>query len=79
LKLSRNTGMVTTGVARDLTKDLHDAYTELLSAQCAADRLKRNHHLESIVKGEPEKLRSMLATARTLCEYYSKLGKSVGK
>ena len=62
----------------DLERDLHDVYAELLSAQCATDRLRRNHCKESIAKAERGKLISVLIIARELCHFYSDVRKQMG-
>jgi len=59
------------GIAR-LTSDLRAAKIELLSAQCAADRLRLQYSLAEIVSlGERQLLEGAIASASALCRFFS--------
>jgi hypothetical protein len=61
------------GIAR-LTSDLRAAKIELLSAQCATDRLRLQYSVEDIVSfGERQMLKSTIASAIAMCRYFSSL------
>jgi hypothetical protein len=61
------------GIAR-LASDLRAAKIELLSAQCAADRLRMQYSVEDIVSfGERQALRGAIASAGALCRFFSSL------
>jgi hypothetical protein len=61
------------GIAR-LASDLRAAKIELLSAQCAADRLRMQYSVEDIVAfGERQALRGAIASAGALCRFFSSL------
>jgi hypothetical protein len=60
-----------TGIAR-LASDLRAAKIELLSAQCATDRLRLQYSVEDIVSfGERHALRGAIASAGALCRFFS--------
>jgi hypothetical protein len=61
------------GIAR-LASDLRSAKVELLSAQCAADRLRLQYSVEDIVSfGERQALMGAIASAGALCRFFSSL------
>lgn len=60
-------------VAR-LISDLRAAKVELLSAQCATDRLRLQYSLKDIVSfGEPHTLRGAIASAGAVCRFFSSI------
>jgi hypothetical protein len=62
-----------TGIAR-LASDLRAAKIELLSAECAADRLRMQYSVEDIVSfGERHALRGAIASAGALCRFFSSI------
>jgi hypothetical protein len=62
-----------TGIAR-LASDLRAAKIELLSAECAADRLRMQYSVEDIVSfGERQALRGAIASAGALCRFFSSI------
>ena len=63
------------GVGR-LISDLRAAKVELLSAQCAADRLRLRlqYSVADIVSfGEPQALQSAIASASALCRFFASI------
>jgi hypothetical protein len=59
------------GIAR-LPFDLRAAKIELLSAQCAADRLRLQYSVADIVSfGERQALKGAIASASALCRFFS--------
>jgi hypothetical protein len=57
-----------------LKADLVAARIELLSAHCAADRIRLHYSLEDIVHfGERSELKKAIASAGALCRFYSQL------
>jgi DNA mismatch repair ATPase MutS len=59
------------GIAR-LTSDLRAAKIELLSAQCATDRLRLQYSVADLVSfGELRTLKAAIASADALCRYFS--------
>jgi hypothetical protein len=59
------------GIAR-LISDLRAAKVELLSAQCAADRLRMQYSLADIVSyGERHALKGAIASAGALCRFFA--------
>ncbi|HUO24491.1 MAG TPA: hypothetical protein VMU61_02420 [Candidatus Aquilonibacter sp.] len=61
------------GIAR-LISDLRAAKVELLSAQCAADRLRLQYSLQEIVSfGERQTLKGAIASAAALCRFFSSI------
>ena len=62
-----------TGIAR-LASDLRTAKIELLSAQCATDRLRLQYSVVDIVSfGERQALKGAIASAGALCRFFSSL------
>ncbi len=58
------------GIAR-LIADLRAAKIELLSAQCATDRLRLQYSVADIVSfGERHALKGAIASASALCEFF---------
>jgi hypothetical protein len=58
------------GVAR-LIADLRAAKVELLSAQCATDRLRRQYSVADIVSfGERQALKGAIASASAVCHFF---------
>jgi hypothetical protein len=61
------------GVAR-LISDLRTAKVELLSAQCATDRLRLQYSVAEIVSfGEPHALKGAIASASALCRFFASI------
>ncbi len=61
------------GIAR-LASDLRTAKIELLSAQCASDRLRLQYSIADIVSfGEHQALRGAIASAEALCRFFSSI------
>jgi hypothetical protein len=61
------------GVGR-LISDLRAAKVELLSAQCATDRLRLQYSVADIVSfGEPQALKGAIASASALCRFFASL------
>jgi len=61
------------GIAR-LISDLRAAKIELLSAQCAADRLRLQYSVADIVSfGERQALKGAIASADALCRFYGSI------
>jgi hypothetical protein len=61
------------GVGR-LISDLRAAKVELLSAQCAADRLRLQYSVADIVSfGEPHTLKGAIASASALCRFFASI------
>jgi hypothetical protein len=61
------------GIAR-LASDLRAAKVELLSAQCATDRLRLQYSVEDIVSfGERHALKGAIASAGALCRFFSSI------
>jgi hypothetical protein len=61
------------GIAR-LISDLRAAKVELLSAQCAADRLRLQYSVEDIVSfGERQALKGAIASAGALCRFFGSI------
>jgi len=55
-----------------LIADLRSAKVELLSAQCAADRLRLQYSVEDIVSfGERQALERAIASARALQDFFA--------
>jgi hypothetical protein len=58
--------------AARLAFDLRAAKIELLSAQCAADRLRMQYSVADIVSlGERQALKGAIASASALCRFFS--------
>jgi hypothetical protein len=61
------------GIAR-LASDIRAAKIELLSAQCATDRLRLQYSVEDIVSfGERQALKGAIASAGALCRFFSSI------
>jgi hypothetical protein len=61
------------GIAR-LISDLRAAKIELLSAQCATDRLRLQYSVADIVSfGERRALKAAIASADPLCRFFSSI------
>jgi hypothetical protein len=61
------------GIAR-LISDLRSAKVELLSAQCAADRLRLQYSVADIVSfGERQALKGAIASAGALCRFFASI------
>jgi len=61
------------GMAR-LTSDLRAAKIELLSAQCATDRLRLQYSVADIVSfGERQALKGAIASASALCRFFASI------
>lgn len=61
------------GIGR-LISDLRAAKVELLSAQCAADRLRLQYSVADIVSfGEPQTLQGAIASASALCRFFASI------
>jgi hypothetical protein len=59
------------GVGR-LISDLRTAKLELLSAQCATDRLRLQYSVADLVSfGEPHTLKGAIASAGALCRFFA--------
>ncbi len=55
-----------------LSSDLRTAKIELLSAQCAADRLRLQYSVEDIVSfGERQALKGAIASAAAVCRFFA--------
>jgi hypothetical protein len=58
------------GIAR-LNSDLRAARIELLSAQCATDRLRLQYSVADIVSfGERQALKNAIAAANAMCRFF---------
>jgi len=67
------------GIAR-LISDLRTAKVELLSAQCAADRLRHQYSVADIVSfGEPQALRGAIASAAALSRFFAAIDERMKK
>jgi hypothetical protein len=61
------------GISR-LASDLRAAKIELLSAQCATDRLRLQYSIDDIVSfGERHALKGAIASAGALCRFFSSI------
>ena len=66
-----------TEVAR-LIADLRNAKVELLSAQCAADRLRLHYSVADIVSfAERQALKGAIASAGALCRFFASVEKQM--
>ena len=55
-----------------LTADLRSVQVELLSAMCAADRLRLHYSVQDIARfGERAILHKAISSAKALCSYFS--------
>jgi len=67
------------GIAR-LISDLRSAKVELLSAQCAADRLRMQYSVGEIVSfGEPRTLKGAISSAGALCRFFASIDEQMKK
>jgi hypothetical protein len=67
------------GIAR-LISDVRAAKVELLSAQCAADRLRMQYSVADIVSfGERESLKGAIASADALCRFFASIAEQIKK
>lgn len=65
------------GIAR-LASDLRTANIELLSAQCAADRLRLQYSVADIVSfGEPRVLKCAIASAEAVSRFFSSIAEQI--
>lgn len=61
------------GIAR-LIADIRTAKIELLSAQCATDRLRLQYSVEDIVSfGERQALKGAIASAGAMCRFFGSI------
>jgi len=61
-----------------LDGDLRDAYVELLSAQCAIERIRLRYSPEDIaIKGSNFMVSRSISAANAICEYFSSVQKSL--
>jgi hypothetical protein len=61
-----------------LTADLRNAQVELLSATCAADRLRLHYSAEDIVRfGERQILHKAISSANALCTYFASIAQEL--
>ncbi len=57
-----------------LASDLHAAKVELLSAQCATDRLRLQYSIKDIVSsGELQTLKGAIESAGAVCRFFSSI------
>jgi hypothetical protein len=57
-----------------LSSDLRTAKIELLSAQCAADRLRLQYSVQDIISfGEPQALKGAIASAAAVCRFFESI------
>ena len=61
-----------------LMADLSAAKVELLSAQCATDRIRLQYSMQDIAAfGEPQTLKRIIASAEALYSFFSKIGAQI--
>jgi len=61
-----------------LDGDLRDAYVELLSAQCAVERLKMRYSPDDLVsKGSKFMVARSVSAASVICEYFTSVQRSL--
>lgn len=61
-----------------LTADLRAVQVELLSAMCAADRLRLHYHVQDIARfGERAVLHKAISSAKLLCAYFSSVAETL--
>jgi hypothetical protein len=61
-----------------LTADLAAAAVELLSAQCAADRVRLQYSAKDIVQfGDPHTLQRAIASAEALQRFFAEISKQI--
>ena len=62
------------GETAKLIADLRSAKVELLSAQCAVDRLRLQYPISDIISfGEPQTLERALASVRALSRFFDEI------
>jgi hypothetical protein len=67
------------GIAR-LISDVRAAKVELLSAQCAADRLRMQYSVADIVSfGERQSLKGAIASADALSRFFASIAEQIKK
>jgi hypothetical protein len=67
------------GIARPIS-DLRAAKIELLSAQCAADRLRLQYSVADIVSfGERQALKGAISSAGALCRFFASIDEQMKK
>lgn len=61
-----------------LSADLSAAKVELLSAQCATDRVRLQYSVQDIAAfGEPQTLKRIIASAEALHHFFSQIGAQI--
>lgn len=61
-----------------LASDIRSAKIELLSAQCAADRLRLQYSVKDIAFfGERQTLKGAIASAASLCRFFASLEQQI--
>ena len=61
-----------------LRADLSAAKVELLSAQCAADRIRLQYSVQDIAAfGEPQTLKRVIASVEALYSFFSQIGAQI--
>ncbi|HXX01222.1 MAG TPA: hypothetical protein VEJ00_08415 [Candidatus Acidoferrales bacterium] len=61
-----------------LTADLAAAKVELLSAQCATDRIRLQYSPQDVVAfGERQTLERMIASAEAVCRFFTQIGAQI--
>jgi hypothetical protein len=77
--MSNDESLREAGIAR-LISDLRAAKVELLSAQCAADRLRMQYSVADIVSfGEPKALKAAIESAGALCRFFASIDEQIKK
>jgi hypothetical protein len=63
-----------------LISDIRAVKVELLSAQCAADRLRMQYSISDIVSfGERQSLKGAIASADALCRFFASIAEQIKK
>jgi hypothetical protein len=63
-----------------LISDVRAVKVELLSAQCAADRLRMQYSIADIVAfGERQSLKGAIASADALCRFFASIAEQIKK
>ena len=63
-----------------LRADLAAAAVEMLSAQCAADRVRLQYSMQDIVAfGEPQTLKRVVASVEALHSFFSQVGAQINR
>lgn len=61
-----------------LSADLSAAKVELLSAQCATDRIRLQYSVQDIAAfGEPQTLKRVIASVEALYNFFSQIGAQI--